>query len=339
MVIFWQHVAAWMNDIPTLVLLLFNGASVMSRDAFGRIALHYAAMRGLDDVVNLLLIDPTEEHDQGNINNTDVSRSNTLKQLKCKDKDGFTPWMLATSRPAINSTATLLRSAMLRFGLQVNTSTHSSFNHNSATSPNTIDTRDSSTLSKSEFRRVYFQRQRPVAIINHLFAGEKVWAFRELEAFLHRYGDVSVKTTGLPGSPSGQLGQLYVSTFLNFCFSPQQCTSHFTDESCVQGMVGTLIPTIVDAAIEKNFEFCDKVVEGNFIQLDSNNNNMIGEDILTPELFRCCYQSDNELIRLTIGSDHSSLIPTWQQGNASWSLVFVGKTIWFLAPPGSIYSI
>lgn len=117
-----------MEDIPTLVLLLYNGMDPMSKDELGRLPLHYAAMRGLDEVINLLLIDPSNtslsEIDTWKKNNDtrDALKLKSLlpvRQLLCKDKYGQTPISLAALRPRILSTYLLISSYMERYGLKI----------------------------------------------------------------------------------------------------------------------------------------------------------------------------------------------------------------------------
>ena len=55
-----------------------------------------------------------------------------------------------------------------------------------------IDKWDSTLLNKSTFQRNYFQRQRPVQIVNQLNAGQKIWAFRDKPYFLECYGLLQV---------------------------------------------------------------------------------------------------------------------------------------------------
>ena len=89
---------------------------------------------GLNDVVNLLLIDP-KETSPTQISSWKLSRDARdrrriqglvpVKQLLSRDKDGATPRDLVSDRPRLESTYALLTTAMEQYGLPIKSAVES----------------------------------------------------------------------------------------------------------------------------------------------------------------------------------------------------------------------
>eukprot|EP01035_Chromulina_nebulosa_P028574 gene28574-37750_t len=386
------HVAAWLNDIPTLVLLLFNGMDIMARDNYGRLPIHYAAMRGLNDVVNLLLID-IKETPAAQISSwkcsgdpRDSRRLRDLvpvKQLLSRDNDGATPLDLVSDRPRLESTYVLLTTTMELYGLPID-STMVELKQTSSPTPSSVDdeefhhwrrctfvdyptfqssreaTRygidqwDSTHLSSSTFRRNYFQRQRPVQIVNQLNAAQKIWAFRDKPFFLQRYGSLQVTSMPLKGESSESFGIL---EFVSQCMSDMEDKSDTDVKGSSKRYICPFpVPTDTTSVCSGNTSepiqsesvnstsvssklpshICSYAAHGRLVDFSEESDlipGLFAEDLVQSPLFDLCRDRVKEPIELIIGSVDTGIVPS-QKSRTSWNMVLVGTIHWLLVSPG-----
>lgn len=104
------HVAVWLNDVSTIILLLHNGADRLQKDSRGRIPLHIASMRGFTEAIDLLIMYTapdslaTPSSSSLKTSRVDITTVINLRQLATKDIYGYTPLALACSgNPRISS--------------------------------------------------------------------------------------------------------------------------------------------------------------------------------------------------------------------------------------------
>ena len=92
------HIAAYMGDLEMIAQLLSHGADRLLADAYGRIPVHYAILRGYAAVVGMLFVSTTEQ-------NTVLLRQ---QQLHARDNHGRTALNLAALPPSSKEVLVLL---------------------------------------------------------------------------------------------------------------------------------------------------------------------------------------------------------------------------------------
>ena len=237
------HIAAWNDDHYLCRFLLRNGANVMMKDAFGRTAFHYAAMRGnIEFMSHLLDVIGYQNMNVGGESVTSSEQSNIkLQVLFAVDNTNNTALDLSTLYPPSSSSIQYLQFQLGMIGVKQNVKTRVKplgikgrklvdsipdsqpgdglftrggwdyFSLDEPSDPCLCDTTAdctaidivTSAISIETFRNDYFSVQRPVLITDHIAAKQGIWAYWQREEFLARYGDMEVALGEKVHAPKG----------------------------------------------------------------------------------------------------------------------------------------
>jgi len=99
------HIAAWQGNLEMMALLLTNGADRLAKDKRERMPIHYAAMRGHGEAINMLFIKPPTASES-------AMRKMKKEMLSALDKDGRSALMLAALPPSLNTAVRAIRVQM-----------------------------------------------------------------------------------------------------------------------------------------------------------------------------------------------------------------------------------
>mmetsp|Transcript_16654 Transcript_16654/g.16017 ORF Transcript_16654/g.16017 Transcript_16654/m.16017 type:complete len:725 (+) Transcript_16654:271-2445(+) len=382
------HIAAWRGDVNLCKFLIFNGADVNLVDAYGRTAVHYAAMRGHTEVIYYILnpslkIKMNEEESKKykrRLLFIEDYNNRTALQLSAS----YPPLSLSMHylQSELNDihdqqNAKIRRSARLVIGRTLASSIpesqpddqpntlggwHFPTSLLSSMTDNiedenmkdglTIDILSSHKITKGSFRRDYFFSQRPVLITNHLASKRGIWAYWQKDAFLERYGGVTMtsgeinhagtKAFGLDPPVVGSLKE-WVELYMS------DDKGDFEENPAKDLNVNKNLADICSSGI------CFTKEENNGKGESSNNSSsnflynpwvsmnlkasdempdIWEEDFRKPDIFNLCGPGDidNEPMRLYVGTKGSG-VPIHSH-EASWNLLVTGIKKWFFIAPG-----
>mmetsp|Transcript_18213 Transcript_18213/g.40422 ORF Transcript_18213/g.40422 Transcript_18213/m.40422 type:complete len:693 (-) Transcript_18213:1581-3659(-) len=340
------HIAAWRGDIPAMVLLLQNGASTTAVDAYSRSPLHYAAMRGNAAASSLLIASVATN---ASLLKPEVDKIQR-RMLRKKDVNGVDPYKLISTLAHLKHVAVALNSrftsinvrfvsqpaANPRDGAEARES--ATINEMGWSHPGDLaemeglsggvemEVADANELSRDRFREKYFSAQRPVLITNHLAGGANIWANLMKEHFVETFGSIELSSgPGLYSSPQG-LANLGAED---------------TADSNASAMRRMTVASYIDSymRVRGNTDRAPgglphdhSAWEGHAAAASSADPERWAWDLPTPDLFRLCGAADREPLQLHLGPALSGAPPLAR--NASWSLLLVGRRLWFATAPG-----
>jgi hypothetical protein len=207
------HVAAWIGNVPAVIMLLQHGANVNAVDVHGRTALHYVVMRGHPLPAAEILLVSTEFATQCAKHDERCKAKLKTKLLTAVDKSGHTAYELAVMPPGNPALREFLHSQAQPTTAEVSRVHTAGKNADNAavslaqrlSSTNVhalaVDTVDMGALSQdvqrpistgparpTRFYREYYTTQRPVLVTRQPAEQPAAWDSGDRDEFIARYG-------------------------------------------------------------------------------------------------------------------------------------------------------
>jgi hypothetical protein len=207
------HVAAWIGNVPAVIMLLQHGANVNAVDVHGRTALHYVVMRGHPLPAAEIPLVSTEFATQCAKHDERCKAKLKTKLLTAVDKSGHTAYELAVMPPGNPALREFLHSQAQPTTAEVSRVHTAGKNADNAaaslaqrlSSTNVhalaVDTVDIGALTQdvqrpistgparlTRFYRDYYTTQRPVSIIGQPAERTATWCVGDRDEFITRYG-------------------------------------------------------------------------------------------------------------------------------------------------------
>lgn len=363
------HVAAWRGDTLMIALLLSHNADMLIADKNGRLPLHYAAMRGFGDIIDLLFIPPLIKGDDDDEEMKEMSPKKFSKikraMINAQDKDRRTPLMLAALTPSVPTSVRGIRQQMTKEKIYPPKRwNRAPLKAKRDQSPNAepddaagtlggwpafqesgapistdeseneervdVDILLAKTASKGVFKRDYFSTQRPVLFSGHLMAGQPIWAYWSKLDLVQRYGDLLLHSgESVHAQPGAPDLPMSEKTTLRLWVE-----QNIGDPTCMSGASSDgseagSCPAVTTSSVWS-------AVNYEASSQPVTNGMPVGKtlmaDVQRPKIMDLCGPNDKENLKFSIGAVGSG-VPIHAH-NASWNVLLFGKKRWFLVPPG-----
>lgn len=355
------HVAAWRGDALTVALLLTHEADRLLPDKHGRLPLHYAAMRGFTDVIELLFI-PPPSNSPGYLKPAQWAKMRR-SMLTHLDKDRRSALMLAALVPSVPTSVRGVRTQMtqdkllpegrwnrapLRGERTISTAAEETElsggwaglgeSYQQREERTDVDVVRADSLSRGVFRRDYFTTQRPVLISGQPLAAQAIWAYRQREALLERYGAAQVRTgealyaeRGKPDWNFPPARTLRLRDWVREQMPPlaTACAAASGAEAGGGAGGGGKVGGTCVAPADRSPWLASTVTSG---PTSADVLAKLRFDVRKPEVVQLCGDRDHEHMRILAGPAGSG--EPLQARNASWAVVLAGAVRWMLVPPG-----